>query len=199
MRSVRTIQRRLVTVALTFLAVSLFMGAQPASAAPTINDVIAVDAPVREKGGIMSPYTDCANPNVVPRNKMVLKNLVNGNRGVFRWRDSLPGYWFPRLVVGEFKATTTVRCAGYTRVRTQRVEIEQKTHESTVSRAEWRRVRVGMSRERVARVVGTDGRDPFRYGGRSTRTYDNMPFWAWSNIAYRNGRVVEKYWQPGHD
>ena len=71
--------------------------------------------------------------------------------------------------------------------------------DGTVSRAEWQRIKRGMTRAEVAAIVGSDGRDPFRYAGRVTVTYDLMAFWKWSLIEYRGGRVTAKYWNVGHD
>jgi hypothetical protein len=56
-----------------------------------------------------------------------------------------------------------------------------------------------MTRAQVAEIVGSDGRDPFRYAGKVSITYDLMAFWQWSIIEYRGGRVVAKHWNVGHD
>lgn len=56
-----------------------------------------------------------------------------------------------------------------------------------------------MTRAQVAEIVGSDGRDPFRYAGKVHITYDLMAFWQWSIIEYQGGRVVAKYWNVGHD
>ncbi len=77
--------------------------------------------------------------------------------------------------------------------------LEQETAASTVSRAEGRQIRTGTTRARVRQIVGNGGRDPYRYDGHSQRTYDMVPFWRWSVIRFRAGRVTDTWWDVGHD
>ncbi len=56
-----------------------------------------------------------------------------------------------------------------------------------------------MTYEEVTALVGMPGRDPSTYRDTTSITYDNMAFWAWSIIEYRNDRVRAKYWKVGHD
>jgi hypothetical protein len=107
--------------------------------------------------------------------------------------------YFPRVPVGRYKSTSVATCHGAAKARTQFVTVKEKTLEGTVSQAEWRQIHRGMTRVQVARIVGNNGRDPFRWDGQLTVTYDMMPFWLWSIISYRNGRVLEKHWNVGHD
>ncbi len=177
----------------------LATGSPAAAAPPTIYDARAFDAPQDEKGGVLSPSTMCDDYRVTPRNKMVLENLQTGSRKAVRWRGSGPGYRFPRVKVGRYEVRTTVNCRGQRAAKTQRVRIEQKTAKSTVSLAEWRQVERGMTRAQVRRIIGNGGRDPFTYRGRTSWLYDMMPFWRWSILTYRDGRVVKRFWNVGHD
>jgi hypothetical protein len=56
-----------------------------------------------------------------------------------------------------------------------------------------------MTRARVSRTVGYDGRYAGTYAGKTTRIYDMMAFWRWAEITYRDGRVVGKMWDVPHD
>jgi hypothetical protein len=169
------------------------------AAGPRINDVLAFDAPIGGKGGFQNTFVSCANYRVEPRAVMEVRNPATGWKRTFRWTGALPGLFFPRVATGTYEARTTVRCAGVRRVRKEKFAIREKTLEGTMSRAEFDAIVRGMSRADVATIVGNSGRDPFTYGGSTQVTYDNMPFWAWSTISYRNDRVVEKAWQVAHD
>lgn len=203
----RTRVRRLV-VALA--AAALFAGTgiaanTPASAAtagrpqPRIGDTAAFDAPIGQRGGITNPTGTCPSWRVEPRFTWTLSNNRTSWSRTWRWTGALPGIAFPRVRVGGYTSTTTMKCRTTSFARTQQVRVGQKTRASTVSRGEWNQIRRGMTRAQVARIVGTDGRDRFRWDGKLSLTYDMMAFWRWSLVTYRHGRVVEKSWNVGHD
>ena len=177
------------------------LGSTPAAAdsRPDIGPPSAFDAPVGQRGGIMSPAVSCADSDARVRVRWSVTNLDSGDRSTYRWRVAAPGMRFPRLPVGDYRSRTVARCDGASARDVRRVSIGQKTHLSTVSRSEFRRIERGMTPRQVRRIVGNPGRDPFRYGGRRTLTYDNMAFWRWSLVSYRDGRVVAKHWDVGHD
>lgn len=164
-----------------------------------ISPAIVFDAPTGGKGGITNAVVWCRNYRVEARTTMTIINLDTGWRRTHRWRGSLPGYWFPRVVVGHYKVKTVGRCGAHVASRVQRLRITEKTAGTTISREEFDTIRRGMSRAEVRAIVGNDGRDPYTYRRRTTRIYDMMPFWRWSNVTYRDGLVVGKYWNVAHD
>jgi hypothetical protein len=166
---------------------------------PRIPAPAAFDAPTGGKGGISNPVASCTNYRVEPRTTWTLTSVASGWSKSWSWRGTLPGMYFPRVEPGDYRSKTTVRCRTQSKTRTHRVHVDEKTSAETVSRAEWRQIRRGMTRARVANTVGNPGRDPFRYGGKTVLTYDMMPFWRWSLVTYRDGRVVSKSWNVGHD
>ena len=163
-----------------------------------ISPAPAFDAPAGGKGGISNPVVWCSDYSD-PKTTWTLTNLESGWTETWSWRGSYPGYYFPRVPAGEYRSETLGTCRGVDNARSQRLTVAEKTVDGTVSRAEWRRIHRGMTRGEVAEIVGSDGRDPNRYAGKLTLTYDLMAFWRWSVVEYRGGRVTAKYWNVGHD
>lgn len=189
---------------LAVMLAALTLGAQvaPAGAAtrgPRIGEAAAFGAPVGGKGGVTNPVTSCASYQVETRNRWVLSNADSGYSRTFRWRGTLPGIAFPRVAVGTYTSETTAWCGRHRAVRTQTLLVKQKTARTTVSPAEFRRIHRGMTAARVRHIVGYRGAYSWRWSGKTSRTYDMMAFWRWAQVVYRDGRVVEKYWDVGHD
>jgi hypothetical protein len=171
----------------------------PVSAAvptPRIGDAHAFDAPQGDRGGIETPYVYCSTYRAEPRVRVDFESLRTGRTHTYQWTGSLPNMGFPRVEVGRYRVTTAATCRGTTRTREQNVTVREKAPRTTVSRAEWRRIKRGMTVERVRRIVGYAGES---MPGSTGRIYDMMPFWRWSVVDYRNGRVVSKMWNVGHD
>jgi len=197
---------RTVVVAALAAALTFPVGVASADVAPAersrvtvrIGTTPAFDAPIGRKGGVENPVALCSDYSD-PKSEWTLTNTETGWSRTYEWVGSLPGMYFPRVPVGEYLSESSATCRRVTRTRSEVVTVEEKTLEGTVSRAEWDQIRRGMTRVEVADIVGSNGRDPFRWDGRLGVTYDMMPFWRWSLINYRNGRVVEKHWNVGHD
>lgn len=170
-----------------------------AQSPPQIYDAAAFDAPINEKGGIMNPVPYCSNYHTEPRARWVLTNTETGYSRTFKWRGSYPGLYFPRVKVGRYRSTTVAWCGTDKARAVQTVEVGQKTYKTTVSKAEWRRIKVGMTPQRVRQIVGYGGVASPGYAGERSRTYDMMAFWRWSIVVYKNGKVTKKYWDVGHD
>lgn len=170
----------------------------PAQVQTKISKAPAFDAPRGGKGGISNPVVWCSD-YTEPTTTWTLTNTQTGWTRTWSWKGSLPGYYFPRVPVGTYKSETNGKCRGVENSRSQQLIVAEKTTDGTVSRDEWNQIRNGMTRADIARIVGSDGRDPFRYAGTVSVTYDLMGFWQWSIIEYRNGRVAAKYWNVGHD
>lgn len=188
------------------VAIALVSGAVgvPTPAAATsprlhYENAVAVHAPEGRKGGLMTPGVWCSNPSVNPRTRVVIESLGTGETWRYRWRGVLPGYGFPRVDLGQYEVRTRGTCGQRTRNWTETLRVREKTVERTVSRPEWRRIRRGMSTDRVAKIIGYDGKFAGRWRGKRMRQYDMMPFWRWSIVEYRDGRVVSKHWNVGHD
>lgn len=163
-----------------------------------ISQASAFDAPKGGKGGISNPVVWCSDYSE-PTTTWTLTNVDTGWSRTWSWRGSLPNYHFPRVPVGHYRSEASGSCRGVEKSRSQKLIVEEKTAAGTVSRGEWNRIRRGMTRDAVAGIIGSNGRDPYRYAGKVSVTYDLMGFWQWSVIEYRAGRVSKKYWNVGHD
>lgn len=190
----------LMSVVLAFMISGSAMAAtRQAAGGPIIGQVPVFDAPVGGKGGIQNTFVRCRNYRVEPRAVMHIRNADTGWERTFRWTGALPGLFFPRVRTGTYEVATSAWCSGTKKTRKQSVTIEEKTYESTVSRAEFDAVELGMSFNEVTAIIGFEGRDPGTYSGETSYTYDNMSFWDWSIITFRNDRVIRKHWKVGHD
>jgi hypothetical protein len=197
-RSARTLTACLAAV-LIFAFTPLGGASAAAGVQPRIPKPVAVDAPTAEKGGVLNPFVSCTRYTVEPRVKWTLTRVKTGKSHTYRWTGALPGMYFPRVAVGRYRSKTTGRCRGNQLTRVHTVRVIQKTLGSTISRAEFKQVRRGMSRAKVGEVVGFDGKACWVYSGRTSCNYDMMSFWAWAMITYSDGRVVEKHWDVDHD
>ena len=197
----QTIHKIVVVITTAALAVTLFAGGASAQSGPrpVIQDAQAFRAPIDGKGGIENPFVSCTNYRVEPRVRWVLENTATGYTRTYRWKGALPGVYFPRVKVGTYRSTTTAWCRTNKATRTQTVRVTEKTLRTTISHAEFRRIKRGMSRDRVRHIVGYPGLDAGTYAGERTRNYDMMAFWRWASITYRDGRVVRKAWDVDHD
>lgn len=191
-----------VTPVATVLGGATSVGASEA-AHPVISRAPAFDAPQGGKGGIMSPYVSCTGGELEPVVRMVLTEVSTGKKRTFRWTGALPGVHFPRVAPGYHWVYTGARCGtgedAVAAARTQKVLIREKTARTTMSWTEYTRIKRDMTRAQVKAIVGNDGHSPSTYDGATTRTYDNMPFWRWSTVTYRDGRVISKAWDVDHD
>lgn len=77
--------------------------------------------------------------------------------------------------------------------------IEHKTARTTMSSAELKQIKTGMTQREVKRVVGYNGRSGGKYAGTVSRTYDSMPCWSCSSVTFRGGRVITKSYDFDHD
>jgi hypothetical protein len=189
----------LLRASLCALAIVFVTPSSPAEAAggPQIGDTRVERAPIGQKGGLMNPVVWCPS-GANPRVRTVVEGITNDFNEVWKYRGSLPGLYFPRVQVGRYQLSTQASCGQNTAKRIEVVRVREKTARTTISLAEFRRIRHGMTRARVTNIVGYDGRGS-RYGARMYRTYDMMPFWRYTGVEFRNGRVVRKSWNFSHD
>jgi hypothetical protein len=66
-----------------------------------------------------------------------------------------------------------------------------------VTRAEYRRVDVGMSQVRVRQIFGTRGQLSDRQGSEETYVYDGCPTYVSVWVWYRDNKVTDKWWARG--
>lgn len=189
----------LLRASLFALAIVLVMLSSPAGAAggPQIGDTRVERAPIGQKGGLMNPVVWCPS-GANPRVRTVVEGITNDFNEVWKYRGSLPGLYFPRVEVGRYRLTTQASCRLRSAKRIEVVIVREKTARTTVSRAEFRRIKHGMTRAKVEKIVGYDGHGS-RYGAQMYRTYDMMPFWRYAGVELRHGHVVRKSWNFSHD
>lgn len=164
---------------------ALTFGLTPANAAhaaslpPHVGPPSAFDAPAGKPGGTMNPNATCGKSySVTPRMRWRVENHATGEVVCFDWLDAHPGMHFPRLAVGTHTSEVTVRCRSKVATRTHQFTIRRKTVKSTISVPEFRRVKVGMTRQRVRHIVGNGGVAPDSYDGNTARTFHLVRFWA---------------------
>lgn len=199
---IRRVRHLVALVALVALTAGLTPAgvAQAAAPTPVISPPAAFDAPIGKRGGATNPGAVCGrNYSLTPRMRWRIVNDATGAVTSFGWFDAYPGMRFPRLEVGTYTSKVVVRCGSSRATGTHRFTIREKTAKGTISYPEFRRITVGMPLQRVRRIVGNAGVDPFSYGGITNRTFHQMKFWAYSVIEFRNGRVYRKSWGVGHD
>lgn len=200
--SLRRVSHLVAPVAVVALTAGLSPAgvAQAASPTPVVGAPAAFDAPIGKRGGAMNPGASCdGDYALTPRMRWRVVNDATGAVTSFGWFDAYPGMRFPRLEVGTYTSRVVVRCGSSRATGTHRFTIREKTAKGTISYPEFRRIKIGMPLQRVRRIVGNAGVDPFSYDGRTSRTFHQMRFWAWSVIEFRHGRVQRKFWAVGHD
>jgi len=104
-----------------------------------------------------------------------------------------------RYPVGRYRVTTTATCGTHHATNRSTVRIGQKTAATTISRTEFRRLRRGMTRAQVTRIVGSQGPTYQEGNGRTSTSFDLMPFWRFTFLGFRDGRLVSKWWDVAHD
>lgn len=166
---------------------------------PVIGKATAFGAPTDEDGGISSPYVYCTGHNVEPRVRWDLTDEETGETETFRWTGALPNVAFPRVEPGHYTSYAVARCGDVKASRRQDLEVLQKTAETTMSRAEFRAIKDGMTRREVKQIVGYGGKSAGHYKNEHGRTYDLMPFWHWTMVVFTDGLVTDKYWDVPHD
>src|SRR3954453_8530729 len=124
---------------------------------PVIERATAYDAPVGRPGGISAPFASCANARVVPTMHAVIERPGTDIRYTENWKSWGPNMWFPRVPVGDYRVTTTATCPVHQATRVQTVSVKQKTARTTISRAEFRRIKHGMTLRRIQHIVGYAG------------------------------------------
>ncbi len=209
-RGLKAARTYLVAMAATLLALALVasVGTGPAKAATTqqaadaqvrIAAPQAFPAPTDKPGGVRSPLATCGTDGMEPTTTWTLRNRKAGWAQSWHWTGSLPGRYFPRVEAGRYESTTVATCGDVTLESTHELRVKEKTRAGTVSKGEWKKIRKGMTRAKVKAIVGSNGRDASTVGKKTTVTYDMMPFYRWSHVVYRNGKVVDKEWNVAHD
>jgi hypothetical protein len=154
----------------------------------------AIRAPIGQKGGIRAPQVACASPWLTPRVTWTVRSTATGARRTERWRGAAPRRTVLRVAVGRYASRTVVACGTRRTVARHAVDVRRKTSHTTMSRSEFRRIKRGMTRHQVTRIVGYAGRRQASAGGVRTVSYEIMRFRRWSDVLYLDGRVVAKRW-----
>jgi hypothetical protein len=173
--------------------------ASPAPPRAVIGKATAFGAPTGKDGGISNPFVYCTGGKVEPRVRWVLTHEETGEKETFRWTGSLPNVAFPRVEPGHYISYAVARCGDARATRRQGLEVLQKTAETTISRAEFKEIKDGMTRRQVKGIVGYGGKSLGDYENEHGRSYDLMPFWRWSIVVFTDGLVTDKLWDVAHD
>ena len=166
---------------------------------PVIGKAQAFGAPTDRDGGISSPFVYCTGGRVEPRVRWVLTHVETGEKETFRWTGAFPNMAFPRVEVGHYTSYAVARCGDVKETRSQGLEVLQKTAATTMSRAEFKAIRDGMTRREVKAIVGYGGKSLGDYKNEHGRRYDLMPFWRWTVIVFTDSLVTDKLWDVPHD
>jgi hypothetical protein len=179
-------------------SVLLPASAQAGGPQPRIRPVHVERAPVGEKGGIFMPWVDCTGLRVEPRVSVRLVHRETGKQRAYSWTGSFP-HAFPRVPVGHYRVVTEARCAGNAARKVEAVVVVEKTDETTMSRSEFDAITNGMTKAEVRQIVGYGGQRAGSYSDKVVRSYDDMAYWSYSLVEYRDGQVVGKNWDVAHD
>ena len=103
---------------------------------------------------------DCPNYEQKPRVRVRIESETTGYTYTYRWRGALPVVGFPRVEPGRYEVRTKATCGTTTKTWVESVEVKEKTAERTVSPAEWRRVKRGMTLSASERSSATPVSSP---------------------------------------
>lgn len=194
---------RLVTlVAVPVLALGGTVVTAPGASAaphPIIRTVRAFAAPAGGLGGITAPWVSCSDYTTDPAVRWTLTNLGTGTTRHWHWSGDDDRTRFPRVPAGHYRSRTVATCGTARATRTQEPVVRQKTRRTTMSRAEFDRIRHGMSTRQVTRIVGYPGKTGVTSGAMAWRYYDRMAFLKQAEIRYRHGRVDALWWNGEGD
>lgn len=104
----------------------------------------------------MEAFVTCPN-NTHPHVRAVAKGLDSDFRVVWKYRSDVWGWYWTRVDTGRYKVTTTARCGSKKSQRVEVVDVKRKTSKTTISRQEFRRIKRGMTRSRIRKIVGYPG------------------------------------------
>lgn len=157
-------------------------------------DVTPYGAPPDAKGGIGGPQVDCADGSEAVVD-WTLTNVATDEAKDFHF----VGYDVPflRVPVAHYRSRTVASCGDVTESRTERVVVWQKNARNTISQAEFNRLRKGMTRAEVARIVGYPGQAGPSYPRYDVQVYDHLEFAAQAQIDFRNDKAVHLFWLTG--
>lgn len=110
----------------------------------------AVSARVKGKKGAVAPaQVECGPDGDLPDHYKI--QVTKGSKTVASGTNPDRGY---RVKAGRYKVTTTVECGAERKVFTKKVRVKTLKDKETVSGAEYKKIRKGMSRKKAEKIVG---------------------------------------------
>lgn len=140
-------------------------------------------APKHENGAIVLPWMGCDGPgtNVATVVDITTKKSIRRT-----WQN---GMSYVAVPPGTYRVSIKATCNGASSSYTGTRTVKRETDKNTISKAEFKRIKKGMSLGKVKKIVGNSG-----LGFGSIRLLDQRGNFAWAEISMKKGKVAGKWW-----
>jgi len=174
------------TIALRLLVAGL--AATPPSAAaaepkPHIGGFGIEYAPKHRNGAVVLPWMGCqgSGSNVA--------TIVNTKTKKTIHRSWMFGMSYVSVPPGTYRVTIKATCNGASSSYTGTRTVKRETDKNTITKSEFKRIKKGMSLNKVKTIVGNKG---LAFG--STHLLDHRGSFGWAELSIKNGKVAGKWW-----
>lgn len=155
-----------------------------AAAKPVIYPVSKEYAPKGKKGVIILPYAYCSGTGEY---RATIRRAGSSKVTTVAWSFGLKRV---SVAAGTYRVSIKATCDGASATKASTVVVRKEKDSNTISRAEFKRIKVGLSLARVKTIVGTEGID---LGG--SRYFDRRGSnFHWAEVWFSKGKVAGKSW-----
>jgi len=140
-------------------------------------------APKHKNGAVVLPWMGCDGPGTNVASVLNTKT----NQSIRRtWKF---GMSYVAVPPGTYRVSIKATCNGASSSYTGTRTIKRETDKNTVSRAEFKRIKKGMTLRQVKKIVGNNG-----LGFGSIRLLDHRGNFGWAELSTRKGKIAGKWW-----
>lgn len=192
------VRKRFTTVLTVLILVAgvLLGSTTPAQASGTVIHVdyraLVAHAPTKKvKGGIQGAQVWCSDDSGdEPPVSYYEVRVKKGSKVIATKRGAAAMERWVRVKPGKYTVVTTVGCGAVGKVVSKKVKIRRLKDKETVSRGEYKRLKLGMSRKKVEKIIGPKLRGD---------EFDDfvVPTTVWNRIAsvqFKKGKLAGKWW-----
>ena len=190
--------RKLLTTALAVMvmAAGVLLGSTDlAHAAGTVVHVdyraLAAHAPAKKiKGGVRGAQVWCSDDSGEPPVSYYEVRVKKGSKVVATKKGAAAMERWIRVKPGKYTVVTTVGCGDAGKVVSKKVKIRRLKDKETVSRGEYKRLKLGMSRKKVEKIIGPKIRgDEFDDFVFATTVWNRI-----ASVSIKKGKLDGKWW-----
>lgn len=194
------------------VSVLLMLGILPATASPAHADTspssvagssttIDVDLPAwiahapakKVKGGIKGASVSCSDGAEIDYYRVQVKK---GSKTIGTRTSTSDEVSWIRVKPAKYKVITTVKCGDVAKVITKKVKIRTLKDSETISRKEYKRLKIGMKTKQVKKITGIRG--SLKYC--EDECVFNTTVWnRLAGISIWDGKLVQKGWGTQED